>query len=94
MQVSVRYSRRLADKIVIAAKMACQENDGEVASLLIDILELAMTRPSPDGHRNRRKNLEALIELRTALAHLQAGHPPVGRGDRPAATAEHVPDEA
>ncbi len=53
-----------------------------------------MTRPSPDGHRNRRKNLEALIELRTPLAQLQAEHPPVGSGDRPAATAEHVPDEA
>jgi len=94
MQVSVRYSRRLADKIVIAAKMACEEKDRDVASLLVGILELAMSRPSPEGNRNRRKNMESLLQLRTAVALLQADEASAGSAEQPAAAVEHVPDEA
>ncbi len=71
MQVSVPYNRRLADKLVMAAKAACEENDREVAALLLATLELAMIRPVPEGLRNRRKNMDALQQIRQMVAYLR-----------------------
>ncbi len=51
--------------------MACDEGDAEVASLLLSTLELAMIRPAPEGNRNRRKNLEALAQLRESVLALR-----------------------
>jgi hypothetical protein len=90
MQVSVRYSRRLADRIVIAAKMACDENDWEVATLLLATLELAMLRPAPESMRNRRKNLDALHQLREMVSYLQQSSTPLAFQSR---ALTHVMEE-
>lgn len=72
MSASVRYSRRLAEKIVFAARMACESGDEEIAVRLLVALEMAMARPAPENHRDRRKNMEALSLLRERVA---AMHP-------------------
>ncbi len=76
MSASVRYSRRLAEKIAAAAQMACELHDEEVAALLLIALEMAMSRPAAEGSRDRRKNMEALVFLRESVASIQPPTPP------------------
>ncbi len=78
MSASVRYSRRLAEKIVFAARMACEAGDEEIAVRLLVALEMAMARPAAENLRDRRKNMEALTLLRERVAamHQAALMPP------------------
>jgi len=68
-----RYSRRLSDKILIAFHHACDQGDYEVASQLLQILEMMLTRRplTPDG--SRRRNMESLVAAHERLWHLR--HP-------------------
>jgi hypothetical protein len=56
------YSRRLSDKILMAFNQACEQRATEVASLLIQALELALTREGGPGKIDNRKDLEAVFE--------------------------------
>lgn len=53
-------SIRLSDTIVAAHRIACEEDKKEIALLLIEALELELTRIGGD-HEDRRKKTE-LIE--------------------------------
>ena len=70
---TVRYTRRLSDKILIAFHQACDQGDLEVADQLLRILEMMLSRKplTPDG--SRRKNMESLVAAHERLWHLR--HP-------------------
>lgn len=70
---TVRYTRRLSDKILIAFHQACDQADLEVADQLLRILEMMVSRKplTPDG--SRRKNMESLVAAHERLWHLR--HP-------------------
>ena len=68
-----RHSRRLSDKVLVAFHHACDTQDLETATELLQTLENMLTRrpSSPDG--NRRRNMESLIAAHERLWHLR--HP-------------------
>jgi hypothetical protein len=56
-----QYTRRLSDKILMAFHQACEQHAVEVAGLLIQALELALTREGGPGKVDHRKDLEAVF---------------------------------
>jgi hypothetical protein len=67
------YTRRLSDKILWAFNQAIEQEVVEVAALLIQALELALTREGGAGKTDRREDLEHVFEaynkLRAANEH-------------------------
>ena len=73
-----RHSRRLSDKILIAFHHACDQGDFDVAEMLLDIVEMMLTRRTASPDTNRRRHLESLVAAHERLWHLR--HPePVDR---------------
>lgn len=56
-----QYTRRLSDKILMAFNQACEQRAVEVADLLIQALELALTKEGGPGKTDNRKDLEAVF---------------------------------
>ncbi len=56
---------RLSDAIVAAHQIACEENKKEIALLLIEALELELTRIGGDNKERRKKTelIEAAFDL-------------------------------
>tara|TARA_B100000315_G_scaffold247552_1_gene276397 strand:+ start:71 stop:286 length:216 start_codon:yes stop_codon:yes gene_type:complete len=61
--------RRLSDKIILAHKQACEESNAEVASLLIQALEVDLTAIGgiEIDHREATEKLEAAFTLHEKL---------------------------
>jgi hypothetical protein len=57
-----QYTRRLSDKILMAFNQACEQRAVEVAGLLIQALELALTKEGGPGKVDHRKDLEAVFQ--------------------------------
>lgn len=66
-----QYTRRLSDKILMAFHQACEQRAIEVAGLLIQALELALTKEGGLGKVDNRKNLEAVFEAFDKLKNVQ-----------------------
>lgn len=66
-----QYTRRLSDKILMAFHQACEQHAVEVAALLIQALELALTKEGGLGKVDNRKNLEAVFEAFDKLKNVQ-----------------------
>lgn len=62
---------RLSDRVFYALKLAVEQKDGMVASALVNVLELTMTRNSGGGEfverREFPKEVEALLDEARAL---------------------------
>mgnify|MGYP003996156301 CR=1 FL=1 len=61
----MEQSRRLSDKIILAHQQACDENNAEVASLLLQALEVDLTAVGGinNEHRESTEKLEAAFTL-------------------------------
>ena len=70
---TLRYSRRLSDKILIAFHHACDQADYDIAEQLLHILENMLTRRTVAPDANRRKSIENLVAAHERLWHLR--HP-------------------
>jgi hypothetical protein len=70
---TVRYSRRLSDKILIAFHQACDQADFEIAEMLLQCLELLIKRRPTAPDANRRRTMESLVAAHERLWHLR--HP-------------------
>ncbi|HEV2677756.1 MAG TPA: hypothetical protein VGV37_24710 [Aliidongia sp.] len=66
-----QYTRRLSDKILMSFHQACEQRAVEVAALLIQALELALTKEGGLGKVDNRKNLEAVFEAFDKLKDVQ-----------------------
>jgi hypothetical protein len=53
---------RLSDRVFYALKLAVEQKDGDVASALVKILELAMTRNSGGGEFVERRDFPEEVE--------------------------------
>lgn len=60
-------SRRLSDKIIAAHEIACEENKHEIATLLLDALEIDLSGIGGDQeeHRVWSKKMEGAFALHT-----------------------------
>lgn len=56
-----KYTRRLSDKILWAFDQAIEQKATEVAGLLINALELALTREGGAGKIDHRKDLARVL---------------------------------
>ena len=65
------YTRRLSDKILMAFHQACEQHAVEVAGLLIQALELALTKEGGPGKVDNRKDLEAVFQAFDKLKSVQ-----------------------
>ncbi len=72
-QVQIRYTRRLSDKILMSFHQACDQNDFDVARDLLKILEGMVAREPNIKSENRRKGVESLVAAHERLWHLR--HP-------------------
>lgn len=68
-----RHTRRLSDKVLVAFHHACDTSDLEVAEQLLSILEMMLSRRSPNPDSNRRRSIESLVAAYERLWHLR--HP-------------------
>jgi len=68
-----RHTRRLSDKVLVAFHHACDTSDLEVAEQLLGILEMMLSRRSPNPDSNRRRSIESLVAAYERLWHLR--HP-------------------
>lgn len=66
-----RYSRRLSDKILIAFHHACDQGDYEIASQLLRVLEMLLTRRPMTPDANRRRTIESLVAAHERLWNLR-----------------------
>ena len=73
---TVRYSRRLSDKILIAFHHACDQGDYDVAEQLLRTLELVVTRRTSHADANRRRGIDSLVAAHERLWNLR--HPEQG----------------
>jgi hypothetical protein len=65
-----RYSRSLADKILIVFHYACDQADFEIAGQLLQVVELMLKHPhTADTHRRSRDSLVAAHERLWHLKH-------------------------
>jgi hypothetical protein len=69
-----RYSRRLSDKIQAAFDHACDEGELEVASDLLETLEIVLLRSPPKADR-RETVVAPLLAAHERLWHLRATGP-------------------
>jgi hypothetical protein len=72
---ATRYSRRLSDKILIAFHQACDQGDFEIAQILLNSMELLLTRRPMISDSNRRRTMESVVAAHERLWHLR--HPEV-----------------
>ncbi|MBV8158460.1 MAG: hypothetical protein JO278_12420 [Dyella sp.] len=72
----LRSSRRLSDKILVAVHQACDEADYEVASRLLQVLELMLMRRPTKLDSTRRRSMESLVAAHERLWYLR--HPGAG----------------
>ncbi len=70
-----RYSRRLSDKILIAFHHACDQGDYEIASQLLRVLEMLLTRRPLAPDANRRRTIESLVAAHERLWNLRHREP-------------------
>jgi hypothetical protein len=56
-----QYTRRLSDKILMTFNQACEQQAVEVAQLLIQALELALTKEGGLDKTDNRKDLAAVM---------------------------------
>ncbi len=70
-----RYSRRLSDKILIAFHHACDQGDYEIASQLLRVLEMLLTRRPLSPDANRRRTIESLVAAHERLWNLRHREP-------------------
>ncbi len=61
------HGRRLADKILVAFHMACDQADIEVAVQLLDILESIITLPRKPGSITVRRSCGGLVAAHERL---------------------------
>ncbi|MBV8522782.1 MAG: hypothetical protein JOY71_11795 [Acetobacteraceae bacterium] len=73
-----RSSRRLSDKILVAFHQACDQGDYEVASRLLEVLELMLSRRPTTLDSTRRRSMESLVAAHERLWQLR--HPETGQG--------------
>ena len=66
-----RYTHRLSDKILIAFHAGCDRGDFEVASHLLSILEMLVTRRSLTAVFDNRRNMESLVAAHERLWQLR-----------------------
>ena len=71
-----RSSRRLSDKILVAFHQACDQADYEVASRLLQVLEVMLSRRPTSLDATRRRSMESLVAAHERLWHLR--HPNAG----------------
>ncbi|HKM62133.1 MAG TPA: hypothetical protein VJY39_06555 [Acidisphaera sp.] len=71
-----RSSRRLSDKILVAFHQACDQGDYEVASRLLQVLEMMLARRPTNLDSTRRRSMESLVAAHERLWHLR--HPDTG----------------
>lgn len=67
---SIKNKDRLADRVFDALLLALEQNDIEIADMLVRAMELAMTRNTGGGEFVERRDYTA--ELEQALAKLKA----------------------
>ena len=72
-----RHTRRLSDKVLVAFHHACDTADLEVAEQLLSILEMMLSRRTPNPDSNRRRSIESLVAAYERLWHLR--HPETGQ---------------
>jgi hypothetical protein len=68
-----RHGRRLSDKILVAFHHACDQQDLEVASQLLAVLESMVARRSLAPDLGRRRTMESLVAAHERLWNLR--HP-------------------
>ena len=68
---TLRYSRRLSDKVLIAFHHACDQGDLDVADMLLRVLETVIERRPTSPDTNRRRNMESLVAAHERLWHLR-----------------------
>jgi hypothetical protein len=71
-----RYTKRLADKILIAFHQACDEREMAVASALLDLLERMAKRSPSVSDRRERHVRDSLVAAHERLWHIQHPHGP------------------
>jgi hypothetical protein len=71
-----RSSRRLSDKILVAFHQACDQSDYEVASRLLQVLEMMLSRRPMNPDTTRRRSMESLVAAHERLWYLR--HPDTG----------------
>ena len=70
-----RYSRRLSAKILIAFHQACDQGDYEIASQVLRVLEMLLTRRPLSPDANRRRTIESLVAAHERLWNLRHRDP-------------------
>ena len=68
-----RYSRRLSDKILVAFHHACDQQERDIASELLKVLELLLMQRGSPADLGRRRNMESLVAAHERLWSLR--HP-------------------
>lgn len=66
-----RYNRRLTDKIFLAFHHACDQDDLQVATQLVSILEMLTARIPLNENANRRRDLGNLVAAYERIRDLQ-----------------------
>ncbi len=54
--------RRLSDKLLAAFNQACEQDEVEVAELVLKAIEIVLTREAGPAERERRSHLGPVIE--------------------------------
>jgi hypothetical protein len=65
-------ARRLSDKILAAFNQACEQRDLDVADLLVQALDLTLTREAQAGLLDKRRELGPVVEAYARLKSLRA----------------------
>lgn len=65
----MEHNRRLSDKIIMAHKQACEDNENDVAALLLQALEAYVTTSNSAAieHRESMDDLDAAFALHGKL---------------------------
>jgi len=63
--------RRLSDKILAAFDQACDQREVEIAELLVQALEHALTRPAGKSDVDKRGDLGPVVEAYARLKQLR-----------------------
>src|SRR5579863_2946054 len=63
--------RRLSDKILAAFQQACDKGELDVAALLVQALELTLTRAGGKGNVDKREDLGPVVDAYARLKQLR-----------------------
>ncbi len=66
-----RYTRRLSDKILLAAHHACDQGDQEIAKRLLEVVELLVRRDGNPADADDQKSAERLVAAYTRMWYLR-----------------------